>query len=170
MSQAVHPAALDDETLLKSCRVERGRTSGPGGQHRNKVETAVFITHLPTGIQGQASERRRQDENRRKAVRRLRHALAVHVRCAVPVGDARSDLWKSRCRKGQLAINPKHRDYPALLAEALDVLASIGWDPKKAAVRLDVTPSQLIKLVKLHAPAFELWNKMRLSSHQHGLH
>ena len=37
----IHPAALPFDALLKECEVRRLRRSGPGGQHRNKVETAV---------------------------------------------------------------------------------------------------------------------------------
>ena len=45
-----HPAMLDDGALLKQCEANFGRASGPGGQHRNKVETAATLTHTPTGL------------------------------------------------------------------------------------------------------------------------
>jgi hypothetical protein len=75
----MHPVFLDDEGLLALCRVERTRGSGPGGQHRNKVATAVRLVHEPTGLVGQASERRSQAENLRVALRRLRLELALGV-------------------------------------------------------------------------------------------
>jgi protein subunit release factor B len=77
---ATHPAAIAVDELLAQCNVVRTRRSGPGGQHRNKVETAVVITHRPTGCQGQASERRSQDLNRQAAIQRLRVKLATQVR------------------------------------------------------------------------------------------
>jgi hypothetical protein len=72
--------ALDDEALLAQCAVERTRGSGPGGQHRNKVETGIRLTHVPTGTVAQAFERRSQEQNRAVALRRLRQAIALEVR------------------------------------------------------------------------------------------
>jgi peptide chain release factor 2 len=48
----------------RELRIERMRGSGPGGQHRNKVETMVRITHLPTGLQAQADTRSQADSLR----------------------------------------------------------------------------------------------------------
>lgn len=56
--------------------VEFYRSSGPGGQHKNKTATAVRIRHIPTGIVAQASERRSQRMNREAAMERLMAALA----------------------------------------------------------------------------------------------
>lgn len=165
-----HPATLSDEDLLKECQIGKGRSSGPGGQHRNKVETQVTITHLPTGVTARAGERRSAEENKRVAIRRLRLALAVEVRTVVPAGEIRSDLWRSRCTPdGRIVCNPAHRDYPSLLAEALDVLAAAGWDPRKAALRLCCSPSQLVKLVKEHPPALEALNRGRAERRLHPL-
>lgn len=165
-----HPATLSDEDLLKECQIGKGRSSGPGGQHRNKVETQVTITHLPTGVTARAGERRSAEENKRVAIRRLRLALAVEVRTVVPAGEIRSDLWRSRCTPdGRIVCNPAHRDYPSLLAEALDVLAAAGWDPRKAALRLCCSPSQLVKLVKEHPPALEALNRERAERRLHPL-
>ncbi|MBX3363280.1 MAG: peptide chain release factor-like protein [Phycisphaeraceae bacterium] len=165
----MHPASLPDDDLLAECRVERLRTQGPGGQHRNKTETAVLLTHLPTGVQAQASERRSAGENMPFAVRRLRLLLAVEVRTAVPLGDARSDLWKRRCTQRKIVCSPRHRDYPALLAEALDMIDACRFDARKAAARLACTPTQLVRFVKDHPPALASWNAERLKRKLHAL-
>ena len=164
-----HPATLAEPELLKSCEIGKGRTGGPGGQHRNKVETLVTLTHRPTGITGRAGERRSAEENRKVALRRLRLALAVGVRAPVPAGEIRSERWLTRCRGGKIACNPHHRDFPALLGEALDVISASGLDPKTASLRLGCSASQLIKLVKEHAPAFEAWNAARARRALHAL-
>ncbi|MBX3357416.1 MAG: peptide chain release factor-like protein [Phycisphaeraceae bacterium] len=164
-----HPACLPEEDLLRQCTLDRGRSSGPGGQHRNKVETLVTISHVPSGIQAHAGERRSQAENKRVAVFRLRLTLAVEVRSTVPVGEIGSRLWRSRTGGGRIACNPEHEDFPAMLAEAMDVLGASGWEPRKAALRLDVTASQLVKLVKDHPPAFVRVNRERAAKGGHPL-
>jgi hypothetical protein len=171
MPLLVHPASLPAEELLAQTRESRTRRSGPGGQHRNKVETKVTLLHEPTGVEAQASERRSAEDNRKVAFMRLRLALATQIRRA-PIardsfGDVTSDLWRSRTRGGVISCNPSHRDFATLLAEALDVIADCGQDAKKAALRLSVTASQLIKFVKDHPAAFDMWNKARLDR---GLH
>lgn len=169
-SHYAHPAAWPDELLLASCHLGKGRSSGPGGQHRNKVETLIEIRHEPTGIHAHAGERRSATENKAVALKRLRLALAVGLRIPVPIGEIGSPLWKSRLSQGRIVCNPDHRDYPALLAEALDVLWAMKLDPRKAAIRLGCTPSQLIKLVKDHPPALAHVNQERHARKLHALH
>jgi hypothetical protein len=158
-----HPATLRDELLLKQCTLTFGRQSGPGGQHRNKVETAVGLVHDPTGIDAYAAERRRQVENRRAAIRRLRLKLATRVRTEVhPARYRPSPLWTGRRQGKQLSINPRHADYPALLAEALDVVVARGYDVAGAAGVLGISMSQLAKLIRHERHAFALVNEHRV--------
>jgi ribosome-associated protein len=67
--------ALDDGALLLDCDEEFYIGGGPGGQHRNKTETAVRLTHRPTGVVVTATERRSQPQNRAAALERLRDRL-----------------------------------------------------------------------------------------------
>jgi hypothetical protein len=154
-----HPASLAPERLLKECDQRFLRRSGPGGQNRNKVETAVILTHRPTGLVAEANERRSQSENREQALARLRVILALQIR--LPVGDKPSTLWQSRLRGGRISVNPSHEDFPALLAEALDAVTSFDGDVHAAAERLGCTPSQLVKFLKNEPKALVLLNAMR---------
>jgi len=160
----MHPAALDDDALLKDCTVTSGRASGPGGQHRNKVETAIRITHEPTGIVASATERRHKQQNKQQALFRLRVKLAIEVREPVGPGGKPSALWSSRVKSRKLLINPSHEDFPALLAEAMDRVAMMQQDVSSAAAALGVSTSQLLKLIKHEPAALERLNRARQSA------
>lgn len=68
---------LSDEELMRECEMNTFKASGPGGQHRNKRESAVRLKHLPTGVTAQAVEDRSQHMNRASALNRLRTLLAL---------------------------------------------------------------------------------------------
>ena len=145
---APHPAALAPEALAAQCETTRTRRSGPGGQNRNKVETAIVLVHTPSGVVAEASERRTQGENLRAALFRLRINLALEVRRPLEPGAPPTALWRSRCRHGKIVVNPDHDDFPALLAEALDAVEGHQGDVKAASDQLGCTPSQLVRLLK----------------------
>jgi len=160
--ESTHPTGLDDDALLAQCELGRGRTGGPGGQHRNRVATQVILTHRPTGLCAQAGERRSPEANKSVALLRLRLLLAVEHRTGVPAGEARTALWASRCGKaGRIVCSASHRDHPTLIAEALDVIAACGWDTPKAAARLCCTQTQLVRLLGEHPPALVRLNQER---------
>jgi protein subunit release factor A len=71
-----HPKYDTDPDILKhQVNVETYRSSGPGGQRKNKTETSVRIKHLPSGITVIATEHRSQAQNRELAFERLRERL-----------------------------------------------------------------------------------------------
>lgn len=160
----LHPAALGEQELLRDCDVTTTRRRGPGGQHRNKTDTAVVVEHRPTGIRGEASERRSQQENRRMAVFRLRLRLALGVRLKRPSTYQPLELWQQRLHGGVLKLNSQHADFPAMLADALDVLEAEQGDLARSAGRLGCSSSQLVKLLKMAPPAFESLNLKRQES------
>jgi len=162
-----HPSAMSIESLLGECVQRQVRRGGPGGQRRNKVETGVVITHQPSGVAAEASERRHLKENLPLAIRRLRLALALTVRGTVAAEP--SSRWQSRCRGRRLVVSDSHEDFPALLAEALDVLSLADWNTRTAAGHLGCSSSQLIRLLRRWRPALDLVNRHREIAGEHRL-
>jgi protein subunit release factor B len=78
------PLSIHLEKLKKDCDVETYRASGPGGQHRNKTESAVRMTHRPSGIVRVATEHRSQLRNRELALERIWRALEARRRKPKP--------------------------------------------------------------------------------------
>ena len=64
-------------------------------------------------------------------------------------------------RQQKLSLNPSHHDFPAMLAEALDMIDACRGDVAKAGRRLDITTSQLLKLLREEPRALELVNQWR---------
>ena len=66
-----------DEDLLKECNVDTFRAGGKGGQHLNKTESAVRLTHLPSGTVVTCQDERSQLQNKRKCLIQIREKLEI---------------------------------------------------------------------------------------------
>lgn len=65
------PWSTDPKILAGEIEVHTHRAGGPGGQKRNKIESAVRIRHVPSGVMAVATESRSQARNREVAMERL---------------------------------------------------------------------------------------------------
>lgn len=76
MSEAESPADAEEVVVREGdLEITFFKSTGPGGQHKNKRETAVRIVHLPTGVTVSATEERSQARNREVALERLAEKL-----------------------------------------------------------------------------------------------
>jgi protein subunit release factor B len=96
-------APLRDEDLRESF----ARSSGPGGQHVNKVSTAVTLTHLPSGISVTVSDSRSQSMNRKIARERL--AEKLEERRQARRLQARAATAKARRQKARRSPGEKRK-------------------------------------------------------------
>lgn len=100
-----HTAPLNPKDIHE--RVTKG--TGPGGQNRNKRETAIVLTHTPTGIQVKAEAERTQEGNRRVAMATLQERVAEHLE-----RQSKQQLdGKRKTMLGQGARGDKIRTYRA---------------------------------------------------------
>jgi len=156
---------LEDSALLRQCDVDTFRSSGPGGQKRNKTSSGVRLRHGPTGVIVTAVEDRSQHVNKARAVRRLRAAIALTVRH--PIGDSYhpSELLRS-CMNAQAHLIVGRRDerYPLAVAEILDVLAASGVKVSEAAKLMGIPTSHLVSFVENDPKLWQCVNQLRAAA------
>lgn len=125
----------DYSDLIRMCRFEPFKSTGKGGQKKNKTSSAVRLFHEPSGIAVTASESRSQHENRLKALKKLRFEIALKIRSEKsPSVD-------------QIETSMRNAKYPLWIAYIMDVLSVYSYDIKPAAIELDVSTSKLAKLL-----------------------
>ncbi len=94
--------------LERDCEVTPYKSSGPGGQKKNKTESSVRVVHVPTGLTRIATESRSQSANRLHALERIRSALEARRRkpkprrATKPPAVARARRQEAKTRRSQL--------------------------------------------------------------------
>jgi hypothetical protein len=136
---------LDDAALLAQCEVDRFRASGPGGQKRNKTDSAVRLRHRAGGIEAQAFESRSQHENRARALKRLRLTAALTLRIPMDPADYAPppELQLALRAGGRLVLGVRDARFPAAIAALFDLAEACGWRLSDAAPALGVSTAAL---------------------------
>lgn len=147
---------MSDEELMRQCEMSTFKASGPGGQHRNKRESAVRLKHNPTGIVAQAVEDRSQHMNRASALSRLRVLLALKVRNNIDLDTytppqellqilpAKSTIRGSKCGP---QIGPNNPKFALGMQALLDLLFSVEGSVSDAAKKLGLSTGALSRLL-----------------------
>jgi len=155
--------SLNEAELLAQCDIDVYRASGPGGQHRNKTSSAVRLRHRPTGLIVVATESRSQHENRQRAQRRLRKAIALTRRNRIKTELAHPEFYRAALtRDSSLQVNPKHPDYCHIIQYVLDVLFTCQASVSQTAGILNISTGHLIRLLKRDPKLWYHANRLRL--------
>lgn len=129
---------MSDDDLGTICRWDFHKTTGNGGQKKNKTSSAVRVIHLPTEISTVCDDSRSQKMNRKSALHKLRMALALTLREIPATGvDLPSGTLPA-------LTSPA---YPIFAAKLLDLLAFYGWEPEKVCSYLQWSKSRFFKIL-----------------------
>ena len=151
-----------DEQVLRDCRWDAFRASGPGGQKRNKTSSAIRLVHEPTGVAAIANESRSQADNRKSALRRLRHRMTLLLREPIESqGFEPPDWFISLCPNGRLAVSRRAEMYLPALGLMLDALAASGWSVSEAAKVLRLSTGNLVGFLQVDEKLLAHVNEMR---------
>jgi peptide chain release factor 1 len=111
---AVLPEVEDDDSEVqinaKDLQIDTYKSSGAGGQHVNKTESAIRITHVPSGIIVSCSEERSQLQNRARAMTMLRSMLADRKRREAE--EAMGSLRRSQVGTGDRSEKIRTYNFP----------------------------------------------------------
>jgi hypothetical protein len=160
--------SLTDAQLLAQCEVDTYRASGPGGQKRNKTSSAVRLRHPPSGLLVIAEESRSQHENKARALKRLRQALYLERRVALPPEERTADRLAAHPEfadalgaDGRLRLGAKDARFWPAVGVVLDVLAAVEGRLSDAAAALGVSTANLGDFLQTDDKVFQQVNQIR---------
>jgi hypothetical protein len=144
---------LADAALLAQCRIDRLRGPGPGGQKRNKTESAIRLRHTATGLAAMSGESRSQHENKARALRRLRERIAFDLRQPVELDEYEpTPTLAALCAQEPVRKSEKwlrSAAYLRAVGELIDLYQAVGCSLPDVARRLTVSASRIERLVRV---------------------
>lgn len=162
---------LTDNELLRQCEVDTYRASGPGGQKRNKTDSAVRIRHKPTALLVIAEESRSQHENKAKALQRLREAFFIKMREDVQTSTeenyaaAEPEFAAAIEKSGRLRIGRKAKQFWPTVARILDYVDAHEARISDVARAIGISTGNLIDFLQ-ESP--KVWDHVNILRGQYG--
>jgi hypothetical protein len=154
---------LEDDQLLAECEVHTYRASGPGGQKRNKTSSAVRLHHRPTGLIVVATESRSQHENKARALRRLREAIALGVRRPVDLERFATPQPIRDCLStdGHFYVGRRDGRYLGACQSILDLTDACGGQISRAAELIGISTANLSSFLTRDGKLLAAVNRIR---------
>lgn len=126
---------MDDEALVKLCEFTPFKSTGRGGQKKNKSSSAVRLIHKPTDIAVTATKARCQHANRKTALKKLRYQIAFDIR-----SDETPELTT-------IDMSPNNKRFYLWVAFIFDLLHRHHFAVSNCANELGLSTSRLIKML-----------------------
>ncbi len=152
---------LSDEQLLSEAEVDYSRASGPGGQKRDKTESAVRIYHPEVDLSASCERTRSRHRNRELALRKLKIAYAIQTRHSFPREKFEVPEALRQYVDNGLRIKTENPYYPFLLKLVLDLLENSEGRISQVADLLGVSTSRVVDFLKRKDRAFQEANSIR---------
>ncbi|HJO92132.1 MAG TPA: peptide chain release factor-like protein [Victivallales bacterium] len=146
----------EDISFLKYCKVENYKSTGPGGQKKNKKSSAVRLTHLPTGLTVISDNYREQAVNKKIAVRKLKIKIAINI-----LGP--------EIELDRTVVSSANDEYPLWIARVFDILKENRYDIREAARILKLTVSKLVKQIYKDKKIWDAINSNRVLNNTYPL-
>ena len=153
----VHFLYLTDQELMEHCVLDRFRASGPGGQKKNKTDSAVRIRHIGSGLIGLSSESRSQHVNKTYALRRLRLKIALVLRDNDQNDHIELKKFIQQTGTKTFTLNIRDPRYPIIVASLFDELSVNNWKISVTAKKIGITSSTLNKFLRSNP---EVWRAL----------
>jgi peptide chain release factor 2 len=134
----VSPELDDDievELDMSDVRVDTYRASGAGGQHVNKTDSAIRLTHIPTGLVVQCQNQRSQHQNRDQAVKQLKAKLYE-----IEELKRRQELQEVEASKSDISWGSQIRSYVLDSARIKDLRTNIETSNTQSVLDGDLDP------------------------------
>ena len=140
--------ALNEEELGRIVEFDFFKRSGNGGQKRNKTSSAVRVTLKEFAISAEDCTERSQKLNRSKALQKLHRKIAMTVR-----QDISDEIIT--------IVAPSNDRYPLFLARLIDLLSSVNYSFKECGLKLNLSSSQVEKLLRRDASLWQFIQSKR---------
>ena len=142
---------MDDDSLMLICEFTPFKSTGRGGQKKNKSSSAVRLVHKQTGIAVTATKSRSQHENRKLSLKRLKFEIAFQIRS------------KESVQLTNYEMSPNNKRFYLWVAYIFDLLERHNFAVSNVAKEIGLSTSRLIKLLARDPDVWQHLNNRRRS-------
>ena len=139
----------DDEHLMRDCEFTPFKSTGKGGQKKNKSSSAVRLTHRPTGIAVTGTNERCQHTNRKQALKKLRYEIAYNVRT------------NQETVQVDINLSTNNKRYFLWVAMIIDEFEKNNYALADSAAHFGISSSRLVKLIGRDPSLWQFINHQR---------